>query len=63
MTLLADIPESVEGSWYSGQVLVGIKDAVFEPSSPLRHATELYNCLRKVDIYCLYIQMEGRTID
>ena len=45
MTLLVDIPESIEGSWYSGQVLVGIKNAAFEPSSPLRHATELCNCL------------------
>ena len=54
VTLLVDIPESIEGSWYSGQVLVGIKNAAFEPSSPLRHATELCNCLSG--------QMEGRHI-
>ena len=58
VTLLADIPESVEGSWYLGQVLFGIKDAAFEPSSPLRHATELYNFLRKVDII-LFIYSDG----
>ncbi len=43
--LLVDIPESMEGSWYAGEVFVGIKDAAFEPSSPIRHATELYKCL------------------
>ena len=36
-----DIPESIEGSFYRGQVHVGIKDNVFEPSSTWRHATEL----------------------
>ena len=54
VTLLVDIPERIECSWYSGQVFVGIKDAAFEPSSQLRHATELYNCLVN--------QMEGRHI-
>ena len=52
--LLVDIPESIEGSWYAGDVFVGIKDAVFEPSSPLRHATELYQCLST--------RMDGRHI-
>lgn len=39
--LLIDIPERIDDSWYQGQVLVGFKDAAFESSSPLRHAT---NC-------------------
>ena len=52
--LLVDIPESMEGSWYAGEIFVGIKDAAFEPSSPIRHATELYNFL--VD------RMNGRRI-
>ena len=43
--LLVDIPESFEGSWYQGQVFIGFKDAVFKPSSPIRHATELYHLL------------------
>ena len=54
VTLLVDIPEDIESSWYSGQVFVGIKDAAFEPSSPLRHAKELHNCLMN--------QVEGRHI-
>ena len=39
--LVIDIPESIEGSFYRGQVHVGIKENVFEPSSTWRHATEL----------------------
>ena len=44
--LRIDIPDKFEGSWYSGQVLVGLKDAVFQASSPLQHATELHSVLR-----------------
>jgi len=36
-----DIPDNMDGSFNRGRVYVGIKDLVFEPSSPLRHATEL----------------------
>ena len=32
--LLVDIPTSVESSWYTGTVLVGLKEAAFEASSP-----------------------------
>lgn len=41
VVLLTDIPERIDDSWYQGQALVGFKDAAFESSSPLRHATEL----------------------
>ena len=40
-----NILECFEGSWYDGHVYVGFKDAVFKPSSPIRHATELHNLL------------------
>ena len=43
--LKIDIPATVDGSWYDGQVYVGLKEAVFEPSSALRHSTELYHTL------------------
>ena len=46
VALLIDIPESIEDSWYTGQVLVGLKDAAFEHSSPERHACELQNLLQ-----------------
>ena len=45
VVLVVDIPESFKGSWYTGQVHAGFKDAVFKLSSPIRHATELYNTL------------------
>jgi hypothetical protein len=40
VTLLLDIPDSIYGSFYRGQVYVGVKDLILEPSSPLRHITE-----------------------
>ena len=40
-----DVPDDISESWYTGQVHVGFKDAVFEPSSPVRHAAELYRVL------------------
>ena len=43
--LKVDIPVSMDGSWYDCQVFVGIKEAVFEPSSALRHASELHDIL------------------
>ena len=47
VTLLCDVPETIDGSFYRGQVFVGIKDAILEPSSPLRHSTELSKILRE----------------
>ena len=41
-----NIPESIAGSWYDGNVHVLYKDAAFEPSSPSRHAAELVSILR-----------------
>ena len=35
------IPENIEGSFYRGKVHVGLKESCFEPSSGLRHITEL----------------------
>lgn len=46
VVLINEIPATIEESWYNGQVYVGIKDAVFEPSSPIRHATELCSILK-----------------
>ena len=47
--LSCTIPNSLDDSFYRGRVYVGIKDAVFEPSSPLRHATELHSVLKSQD--------------
>ena len=50
VSLFIDIPERIEEPWYRGQVYVGYKDAAFEPSSALRHATELSNLLLSSEI-------------
>lgn len=60
VTMLVDIPESIEeGSFYRGQVYVGVKDLVLEPSSPLRHIAELKQILLDEELHskpilCLY---------
>ena len=44
-----NIPESISGSWYDGNVYMLYKGA-FEPSSPIRHAAELVSILRSKSI-------------
>ena len=41
VTFAVTIPESAQDSFYSGRTFVGLKDKVTQPSSPVRHATEL----------------------
>lgn len=41
VTLHIHIPEEERGSWYNGTPYVCMKDAVFQPSNPRRHAIEL----------------------
>ena len=45
VSLDVDLPDSIDGSFYDGQVHVGLKENVFEPSSALRHACELHNSM------------------
>ena len=40
--LICDIPDTPFGSFYSGQVYVGLKDSILEGSDPLRYVTELF---------------------
>ena len=44
--LVSDIPDDPSESFYRGHVYVSVKDAVFEPSTPLRHATEMFQVLK-----------------
>ena len=46
MALVIGIPETVDGSFYRGDVFVGLKENAFEPSNPVRHMTELNSILR-----------------
>lgn len=60
--MLIDIPETIEDSWYTGKVFVGLKESAFEPSSPLRHSTELYDLLVTRDLESrpiLFIYCDG----
>ena len=62
VVLLIDVPERIDDSWYQGQVLVGFKDAAFESSSPLSHATELSRILRSKEEYhkpVLFVYSDG----
>ena len=61
VTVLCDIPDTIEGSFYRGQVFIGLKDATLEPSSPLRHSTELSKLLtdRNITSYILLIYSDG----
>jgi len=45
VAMVCNIPQSIDESFYHGRVFVGIKDCIFEPSSPIRHATELNSIL------------------
>ena len=59
---LVDIPETVESSWYTGQVVVGLKESCFEPSSPVRHCAELHSILSSRNLHSkpiLFIYSDG----
>ncbi|KAG5274658.1 hypothetical protein AALO_G00138720, partial [Alosa alosa] len=43
--LNVEIPETVDDSFYRGQVTVLLKDSVFQPSSAFRHTTEMKRLL------------------
>ena len=47
ITFFIDIPEEISESWYRGQVKVTLKEAALQPSSPLRHASELVASIRQ----------------
>lgn len=59
---LVDIPNSVELSWYTGSVIVGLKEAAFEASSPQRHCKELYDILYSKNLHIqpiLFLYTDG----
>ena len=41
VALVNEIPGDIASSWYDGSVFVPLKEAAFEPSTPMRHMAEL----------------------
>ena len=60
VTLIVDTPGKIHDSWYCGQVMVRYKDAVFEASSPMKHATELSHTLSKCKDPCKPVGPDNR---
>src|SRR6266516_3924611 len=59
VVMICNISESINGDFYAGKVRIGLKDPIFQPSSPLRHATELYHIFLEEELVnkhmlCLY---------
>ena len=57
--LKVEIPPKIEESFYKGQVFVGLKDHTFEPSSSLRHLTELHSILKEDSNPLLALYTDG----
>ena len=62
-TMLINIPDDIEGTFYDGQIHVGAKENCFQPSSSFRHITELSEILeqdeKSKEILCLYTDGGG----
>lgn len=59
---LVDIPPSVELSWYTGTIVVGLKEAAFEASIPQRHCKELCDILTTQSLHeqpILFVYTDG----
>ncbi len=59
VNLLCKVPSSITKSFYSGSVFITLKDAIFQPSSPLRHCRELLQSLEASHLHlnpilCVY---------
>ncbi len=59
VALKVDVPEDVSESWYRGDVVITLKDAAFEPSSPMRHSAELVQTLRSDLKPILFLYSDG----
>lgn len=49
VAFILEIPEDSRESFFQGQGCVTTKDKIFQPSNPLRHATELMNIMSSLD--------------
>ena len=61
VSILINIPDKIEDPWYRGQ---GYKNAAFEPSSALRHASELSKMLLSAEVSkCVLFLYSDRIIN
>jgi hypothetical protein len=54
---MIDVPETITGDFYNGQVTVTLKDTIFQPSSPMRHVVEIRKFLGSVGMLGKPIQI------
>ncbi len=55
----AEIPKSINESFYRGNVYVGLKDPIFELSSAARHAAELYEIVDRTNKPYLFLYTDS----
>lgn len=46
LSVFVDIPDNSRGSFYHGDVHITLKDKIFQPSTPFRHAAETVKIVR-----------------
>jgi len=63
VSLIVYIPLSEKDSFFQGKACVVLKDKVSQPSSPLRHATELIRILEKEDHNPILITVSDGGLD
>ena len=60
VALQVDIPTSINDIFHRGQVHIGLKDFALEPSSALRHSTELSKVCAAVNyVVCMHVYTKG----
>ena len=60
--LKVDIPDSLDGSFYTGPVYIALKDAAFQASSLLQHCAEMHFKKCGINMYSHCIQKADLTI-
>ena len=66
VTFIITIPDCILGSFYTGRVFVGVKENIFQPSSPIGHMAELQGAcvllMLTIHYYCstlMLVQITG----
>ncbi|XP_033096588.1 uncharacterized protein LOC117100862 [Anneissia japonica] len=50
VNLFIDVPEKIDESFHRGQVCISFKENAFQPSTPVRHVTELHSELTDMNL-------------